>query len=126
MAPRKSRGYCVVEFRKDMLARESEIRRVVDLGPGQTGRAGVSDLRALVGQLLHSDIEEFIDLAGRHEPVERPEEVALDSERKGRDADIGSAELQTGNLLAHFYDAAITDDDLHRFIAPIGIDDHGN
>src|SRR5262249_54942543 len=33
---------------------------------------------------------------------------------------------RAGDFLAHFYHAAIANDDLHRFVAPLGVDYHGD
>jgi hypothetical protein len=44
-----------------MLAREREIRRVVDFGPGKARRTGRAYHDSLVGQMLYRDVEEFVD-----------------------------------------------------------------
>lgn len=73
-----------------MLASKRQVRRIIDFGPGQTGGARKTHLHASVGELLHGHVEEFIDMAVGHKAVKRPKEIALESERKGGDADVGA------------------------------------
>src|SRR2546429_3438836 len=120
----ESSGCRIVELWKNMLARKGQIAWVVNFGPGQARSAGKSYVHTIVGQLLHSHVEKLIDPAVGDESVQRMEEFILRFQRKRSDAHVGAAEFEAGDLLAHFYDVALADDYLPRFVFSPTINDN--
>ena len=119
-------GRGVGEFGKDMLARKRQVRWIIDFGPGQTSRAREAHLHSRVGQFLYGHIEKFVDVAMGHKSFKSLKKFALDSEREGRDANVRAAEFRALDFLAHFHNPAVLSNDLHGFVAPLGVDDHGD
>src|SRR6266567_2460124 len=111
---------------EDAFLGESEVERIVNLGPEQTVCAGEPDPNSFVCEFLHSNVEKFFDPPSRNDITHFAKESFLDGVTENSNPNIGAAELLSGYSLAHAEHTVVGNCDFHCFFPPQWIDNHRN
>src|SRR6478609_185227 len=121
----KSKDPCGKLWENALLG-ETQVQGIIDLGPCQFISTAESYSNPFVREFLYGNVKKYVDLPAANEMLHLRSKLAEDGLIKDGDANVSSAELVSGNFLAHLDHSVAGDNHLHCFIPPAGINNHRN
>src|SRR5689334_12116383 len=111
---------------KDALLGETQVQRIIDLGPCQITCTAEAHSNPFVREFLYGDVKKHVDLPAANQIPHLQNKLVEYGVIKDGDPNVGSAELVSADFLAHLDHSVAGDDHLHCFIPPARINNHRN